>query len=265
MRTLKKSMHAIAGGVLLLSLATPLPSQTVPDPTALARRMARHFPEKPPVQFQILQTAEHEPRIVVTNLHQYALTAFVARTDPTAAHSITNTMVFDALARVGLLAPIPRGLSFVTSVPHVVGESAPDPVLAAAVWEDGSTYGPDDLLARISSNRSALADSYDRAIAMLQTGLNKNWTAAEYNAAAQQIKLQRDATQAATSEAAMAEFIPIRTISVNMDRAPQENRPAKRATKIARTLLTRFTQDRDALRAALSESAFPADPASIKQ
>lgn len=95
--------------------------------------------------------------------------------------------MYDALTRVGLPAPIPRGLSFVTGVPHLVGESVPDPVLAAAIWEDGSTYGPEDLLARISSNRSALADSYDRAIAMLQTGLDKNWTAAEYSAAAQHL------------------------------------------------------------------------------
>ncbi len=127
MRTLKKSILALAAGVLVLSLATPLPAQTVPDPTAMARRMARHFSEKPPVQFQSLQTAEHEPRLVVTNLHQYALTAFVAQTDPTAANSITNTAVYDVLTRVGLLAPIPRGLSFVTGVLHVVGQSVQTP------------------------------------------------------------------------------------------------------------------------------------------
>lgn len=259
MRALEKSILAIAAGASLLSLATPLPAQTVQDPTALARRMARHFSERPPVQFQILQTAEHEPRVVVTNLHQYALTAFIARTDPAAANSITNAMVFDALARVGLLAPIPRGLSFVTGVPHVVGESVPDSVLAAAVWEDGSTYGPDDLLARISSNRSALADSYDRAIAMLQIGLDKNWTAAEYSAAAHQLKLQRDAAHSVTPEAATENLLTIHTIAVNMDHAGKENAPSKRAPQIARALLTRFTQDRDALRAALNGS--PAIPA----
>lgn len=264
MRALAKSIPAIATGVLLFSLATPCPAQTSPDPMAMARRMARHFEERPPVQFQILQTAEHEPRIVVTNLHQYALTAFIARTDRTAANSITNTMVFDALARMGLLAPIPRGLSFVTAVPHVVGEPFPDPVLAAAVWEDGSTYGPDDLLARISGTRSAFADSYDRAIAMLQTGLDKNWTAAEYSSAAQQLKLARDPAQATIPEAAMADSIAIRTIAVNMDQATQENRPPKLTALIARNLLKRFTQDRDALRQSLGGSTSPADSATIK-
>jgi hypothetical protein len=252
MRTLKKSILALAAGVLVLSLATPLPAQTVPDPTAMARRMARHFSEKPPVQFQILQTAEHEPRLVVTNLHQYALTAFVAQTDPTAANSITNTAVYDALTRVGLLAPIPRGLSFVTGVLHVVGQSVPDPILAAAVWEDGSTYGPDDLLARISSARSALADSYDRAIAMLQTGLDKNWSGAEFSAAALQLKLPLP--RPPTQGTAMPNSLPAYTITVNMDRATQGNHPAKRVALIARNLLARFTQDRDALREALNES-----------
>lgn len=252
MRTFTRFILSIAAGVFLLSSALPSPAQTSQDPMAMARRMARHFPEKPPIQFQILQTAEHEPRIVVTNLHQYALTAFIARTAPTAGDSITNTMVFDALARVGLLAPIPRGLSFVTGVPRVVGEAVPDPALAAAVWEDGSTFGPDDLLARISSGRSALADSYDRAIAMLQTGLDKNWTAAEYGAAALQLKLAP--AQPSTSGTGIPDSIPIYTITVNMNRATLENRPAKRASQIARNLLTRFTQDREALRAALNGS-----------
>jgi hypothetical protein len=252
MRALVKIILATVAGVMLLSLARSSQAQTSQDPMVMARRMARHFPEKPPVQFQILQTAEHEPRIVVTNLHQYALTAFIARTDPAAGDSITNTMVFDALARVGLLAPVPRGLSFVTGVPHVVGESFPDPVLVAAVWEDGSTFGPDDLLARISSARSALADSYDRAIAMLQTGLDKNWTAAEYGAAAQQLKLAP--ARPPTPGTGIPDSIPIYTITVNMNRANLENRPAKRASQIARNLLTRFTQDRDALRAALNGS-----------
>jgi hypothetical protein len=252
MRALVKIILAAAAGVLLFSLASPTSAQTMQDPMETARRMARHFPEKPPVQFQILQTSEHEPRMVITNLHQYPLTAFIVRTDPRAPNTIANTLVYDALARVGLTAPIPRALSFVTGVPHGVGESAPDPVLAAVVWEDGSTYGPDDLLARIAGARTALADSYDRAIAMLQTGLDKNWSAADFSVAAQQLRLPP--AQPPTPRTGMPDSLPIYTITVNMDRATQENRPAKRVASIARSLLTRFTQDRGVLRAALSES-----------
>jgi hypothetical protein len=191
MPTYAKVILSVAAGVSLLSSVSPISAQATQDPTELARRIVRHFPEKPPVQFEILQTPDHQPRMVITNLHQYPLTAFIVRTDPTAPNSITNTLMFDALTHTGLLAPISRGLSLVIGVPHAVGLSVPDPVLAAVVWEDGSTYGPDELLVRIPKARSALADSYDRAIAMLQSGLDKNWTAAEYSAAARQLRPPR--------------------------------------------------------------------------
>jgi hypothetical protein len=87
---------------------------------------------------------------------------------------------------------------------------------------------------------------------MLQTGLDKNWTAAEYGAAAQRLKLAP--AQLPTPGTGMPDSIPIYTITVNMNRAAFENRPAKRASQIARNLFTRFTQDRDALRAALNAS-----------
>jgi hypothetical protein len=45
--------------------------------------------------------------MVITNLHPYPLTALIVQTDPTAPNSITNTLVFDALTHVGLLAPVP--------------------------------------------------------------------------------------------------------------------------------------------------------------
>jgi hypothetical protein len=254
MRTSKKFVLSIAAGGCLVLTASPSPAQTTRDPTDRARPLARHFPERPPVQLQVLQTAEHEPRMIITNLHQSPLTAFIVRTDPTSASSITNTLVFDALTRMGLLAPIPRGLSFVTGVPHIVGQSAPDPVLAAAVWEDGSTFGPDELLARMPKARSALADSYDRAIAMLETGLDQNWTASEYRAAAKQLRLPTDPAKPALPESTVADGAPLFNITLNMDRMAGDNRPARIVASLVRSLLSRFMQERDALRQALAAS-----------
>jgi hypothetical protein len=132
-------------------------------------------------------------------------------------------------------------------------------VLAAAVWEDGSTYGPDELLVRISKTRSALADSYDRAITMLQSGLDKNWTAADYSAAAQQLRSPLDPTLSAVPEASVAGATPIRTIALNMDRIARQQRSAKILNAVVRTLLTHFTEERDALRQALAGSSPAAD------
>ena len=254
MRAYTKFVFSFAASVSLLFPASPMSAQTTRDSTELARRVARHFSEKPPVQFEILQTADHQPRMVITNLHPYPLTAFMVRTDPTAPDSITNTLVFDALTHVGLLAPVPRGLSLVMGVPHPVGVSVPDPVLAAVVWEDGSTYGPDELLARMPRARTALADSYDRAIAMLQTGLDKNWTAAEYSAGARQLRLPIDPGRPASPESTAAGGTPLSNITVNMDRMARDSRSARIVDSVARFLLTHFTQERDALRQSLAES-----------
>jgi hypothetical protein len=238
MRTSKKFVLSMAAGACLGLTASPSPAQTTRAPADRARPLARHFPERPPVQLQILETAEHEPRMIITNLHQSPLTAFLVRTDPTPANSITNTLVFDALTRTGLLAPIPRGLSFVTGLPHIGGRSAPDPVLAAAVWEDGSTFGPDELLARIPKARSALADSYDRAIVMLQTGVDKNWTSGEYSVAAQQLRLPIDPAKPALPESSVADGAPLFNIALNMDRMARDNRPARTLASLVRSRLS---------------------------
>lgn len=134
----------------------------------------------------------------------------------------------------------------------------PETKLVAAVWEDGSTFGPDELLARIFDSRRTLADSYDRAIAMLQTGLEKNWTAEEYLAAAQQLKPPAP-TQIATveearaaSETLTAQGMPSQIMMVNMQRASQKTQPAANVAHIAQALLKEFAQARNSLRQALS-------------
>jgi len=179
----------------------------------------------------------HGPRIIIRNLHQYPLTAFVVRTEPKSVDDVINTLVYDALTRVRLLAPIPRGMSSILGAPHQVGGPVTDANLAAAVWEDGSTYGPDNLLLRISSSRRELADSYDRAIAKLQTGLEKNWTAEEYLAAAGPLKPLMKAGKAATPATFTAKIVARPWITDNMQRAAQENRPAARVAFLARALL----------------------------
>ena len=140
-------------------------------------------------------------------------------------------------------------------------QTAPDPVLAAAVWEDGSTFGTDDLLLRITNRRIALEGSYDQAIAALQTGLEKNWSAEDYLAAAQKLKPPLDARHAAPPETSTAEIMPSYTITVNMQRAARENQPRKLVDAIARSLLERFSQDRESLRRALSSSTASGDQA----
>ena len=100
-----------------------------------------------------------------------------------------------------------------------------------------------------------MADSYDRAIAELQTGLEKNWTAGEYLAAAQPLKPPRDARKAATPATFTAKITPSHTFTDSMQRAAGKNRPAAaRVAFLARALLQSFAQQRHPLRQALGGS-----------
>lgn len=262
MRTLRNLVLPSAAAAFLLFYGTPIHAQTLREPTDFDRRIARHFPERPPVQFEFAEDAEHRPLIIITNSHQSSLTAYVVQTEPKSADDHAQTLIYDALTRVGLLAPIPRGLSHKIGIPHIVGGLVPDAKLVAAVWEDGSTFGPDDLLARISNSRKAMADSYDRAIATLQTGLDKNWTLEEYLTAAQQLKPPVPHQTAATVEEAMAagemltaQGMPSYDITVNMQHAVEHDRSPARVAKMAQILLKQFEESRNALRKALGGTA----------
>lgn len=174
-------------------------------------------------------------------------------------------MIHDALTRMDLLAPIPRGLSHKIGVPQV-GDRFTSAKLVAAVWEDGSTFGPEELLARISASRKAMADSYDLAIAALKTGLEKNWTVAEYLTAAQQLRPPMPTQQMATvaeaqlaSEKLIPQGLPGYTIADNMQHAIQDDRSPVRVAKLAQILLRSFEQSRNSLRNALGGSATSAD------
>lgn len=261
MSILRSADPTVRATALLLCSTTPILGQTLQPPMNQVRRLARHFLERPPVQFEVEQNTEHGPRIIITNLHQYPLTAFVVQTQPHAANDAPQTLIIDALTRVGGLVPIPRGLSYTMGVPHVVGELVPDAKLVAAVWDDGSTYGPDDLLAQISNVRKILADSYDRAIAILQTGLKENWSAEQYLSAAQELRpMNRTKTALTveeartTSEALVAGTLPSRTIDANMQHEIRGNRPLASVARAAQVLLKSFEQSRDSLRQALSGS-----------
>lgn len=148
--------------------------------------VALHFSDRPPVTLEIDSAAQNGPRVIVTNLHQAPLTALIIRTEPQTERERPQTVLADALVRSGLIAPVPRGLNFIINLPRNGQEAAPSTQLIAALWEDGSTFGPPDALQSIASAHSTVADAYAQAISLLQGGLDKNWTQAQYLSAADQ-------------------------------------------------------------------------------
>jgi hypothetical protein len=258
MRTLGSFLFSAAAAAFLLYCPTPMQAQTAHDPVDRERRFARHFSDNPPLHFEVEEHGEHGPRVIITSLYQYLLTAYVVQSEPKSAGDPPQTLIGDALSRLALPASIPRGLSYATGLPHVEGGLAPDAKLVAAVWEDGSTFGPDELLLRIYNRRKALADSYDLAIATLQTGLEKNWSVQEYLATAEKLRPPMPQPPPATiedakavSESFTAAMLPGRTITDNMQHAIQHDYSLAQVSRLAQALVRDFQQSRDALRQAL--------------
>ncbi len=118
MRTLRNSLLSPVAWTFLLFCPTPILGQVSHEPTDLEGRHARHFPEKPPALLELAEDADHRPLIIITNSHQFALTAYAVQTEPKSADDSPQTLIYDALTRMGgLLAPIPKGLSHKIGIP----------------------------------------------------------------------------------------------------------------------------------------------------
>jgi hypothetical protein len=110
MRTLPQLALLTAARFWLLCVA-PIQAQTPHEPTDLERHLARHFPETPPVQLEFAKDAEYRPLLIITNSYQFSLTAYAVQIGPKSANDRPQTLIYDALTRVGLLATVPKGLA----------------------------------------------------------------------------------------------------------------------------------------------------------
>ena len=158
-----------------------IPAQDQPSSSQLARKFARHFDDRPPVIFEAETQGDQPGRILVTNTHQYPLTAFAIEIARVPESKLPPQISFaDALARSQLLAPIPRALTFVTYTGRVAGGPIPKAALVAAIWEDGSTFGSNELLNQILEGRRATLSALNQILSILQSGLDEGWTSARF-------------------------------------------------------------------------------------
>jgi hypothetical protein len=158
-----------------------LPAQEQPSRTDLARKFARHFDDRPPVIFELETAGDHAGRILITNTNQYPLTALaIELSGEPGSKFLPQTQLYDAFTRSQLLAPVPRGLTFTAFAGHVVGAPIPNARLAAAIWEDGSTFGSENLLNQLLESRRATLSAFDLVLSILQTGIDSGWTAAQF-------------------------------------------------------------------------------------
>jgi len=145
---------------------------------------------EPGFQIAIQADADGRPTFTLTNLSDGTLTACHIRFSLSPQSKPQTEMDWDSLAqyqgggpRRGP-QPLEPGASMTIPLPHVVGGPLPDEVeVVAGIWADGETFGEDERVKRLLSNRASLTSAYEQAISLLQQGLDENWTRDQYFAA----------------------------------------------------------------------------------
>jgi hypothetical protein len=168
-------------GASLVALSGQSSAQDQPSAADPARRFARHFEERPPVIFEMETAGEHPGRILITNTYQHPLTALAIEiSGEPGSKLLPQTQLYDAFTRSALHAPVPLGLTFAAFAGHIVGGPIPNARLVAAIWEDGSTFGSEDVLNRLLESRRTTLSAFDHVLTILQTGMDSGWTAAQF-------------------------------------------------------------------------------------
>ncbi len=169
--------------IVAILLAAPFCS-SVPQDQSQGSEQKKFF------HVEIQSSADGGPRFSITNLSDKTLTACVVRFLVSAEGRSRLHMDWDALVqggpdlRRGGQKPLEPGASMTMFLPHKVGGPLPDGAeIVAGIWADGVTFGEQDWLAVILSNRASLLSAYEQAISLLQKGLRETWTRNQYLAA----------------------------------------------------------------------------------
>ncbi len=191
--------------------------------------------EQPGFRMRISATGEKDTTYAVTNLSGKRVSACVLEISSSSQRARKSRTVWDALLQGE--PPIQPGASISQYLPHVVGSPLPDKVeVIAGVWADGGTFGQPVWVNIILKTRAKRASEYEDAAAILQQGLDQNWTS--------------DRLQALTGWTGPRFIHP--------DRA-QMSKPARTAHVRMRFLLQSFRQQSDQLRKA-KPTISPATP-----
>jgi hypothetical protein len=137
--------------------------------------------EQPGFQIEIRATGEKGPTYAVTNLSGKRVSACVLEISSSSSSQRAgkSRTVWDALLQGQ--PPIEPGATFSQYLPHVVGGPLPDKVeVIAGVWADGGTFGQTVWVNNILKTRAKRASEYEDAAAILQRGLDQNWTSNQY-------------------------------------------------------------------------------------
>ena|SRR5260221_12798188 len=166
MKLLATAFCVLGGGMFFLSAAQG-PSTT---------------PQRPKFKIEIRAAGEKGPGYAVTNLTAKTVTACVFELTYPSQGGRKSNIVWDTLVQ-GVPPIEPSRTVFHPLV--IVGRSVlPGKVeVIAGLWADGESFGQPELVSNILKTRALRASQYDDAAAILQQGVNQNWTLSQYQQA----------------------------------------------------------------------------------
>jgi len=173
------------------------------------------------------------PSFIATNLTNKTVTACVIKLSFSSGSEKSTLEIWDAILQGA--SPIKPGASFGQVFEQSPSGTTPDNVeILAGQWDDGSTFGPAESIEHIADGRQKWAAAYEAGVALLQQGLDQNWTRDEY-------------LQALNDSATPVAIAPVRsTIADNLQ--PVKNHPS--LAKAVQAMLASFTQKLVQLKAA---------------
>jgi len=149
------------------------------SPSAHCRKPAT---ERPKFHVDIHPTGEKGPTYTVTNLSGRPVWAVVLEISSSSQPARKTRKVWDALLEGH--PPIEPGASISQYLPNFGRSPLPDKIeVIAGVWTDGETFGTPASVNSILNTRALRAAEYEDAAAILQQGLNQNWTREQYQQA----------------------------------------------------------------------------------
>jgi hypothetical protein len=213
----------------------------------------------PPFHVEVERDRKDGTRFLLQNRYQMPLTAYVEEITPVPDGQPGGVEhrfhVVDALIRSAeLLWPVPENLYTANGVSHNVGRADAQPSVAAVVWEDGLTYGPQELIQKVIARRRLSLLYHQHAIDLLQIGLKEGWDAKRFVAEGRSREEGLNVMGFNTELEMIVEF-PLSVAVDNLIRIEREN-PGN-ATLMAKMMLEHELKEKAALDSGLSAMENP--------
>lgn len=164
-------MKIFAAALFVLNITMFFPSALYPQRAA----------ERPKFRVEI-HPGERGPAYTITNLSGKPVWAMVLEISSSSQPARKAKKTWDAI--LDGHRPIEPGAGLSRPIYDLAFSPLPDQIrVIAAVWTDGETFGAPASVNLILNNRAERAAEYEDAAAILQRGLNQNWTRDQYQQA----------------------------------------------------------------------------------